>query len=74
MTTRYNPTVFEAESNAWRAYRNSVLRDYNDLRAQRGHNNGSTFVDPSPRSRQYGAAWLAAYRERELHCRRRNGA
>ena len=75
MTVRHDAKVHKLEALAWRAYQASVHSDYKAVRFERPHDAaGGGYVDPSARSCEHGAAWLTAYRERDLHCRRRRGA
>ncbi len=74
MTVRHDAAAYKAEGRAWRAYQESVHTDYREECMERSYKTGGVYVDPSEISREHGAAWLAAYRERELHCRRRKGA
>ena len=74
MTVRHDSKTHEAEAIAWVNYCANITSDYREQRAGSRSKDGHGYVDPSPQSRAAGAAWLAAYRERELHCRRRMGA
>lgn len=69
MTVRHNPEVFEAEAKAWATYKASVSRDYAGNRSVRRQ----IYIESSLRTQECGSAWLASYRERELHCRRVRG-
>lgn len=69
-TVRHDAEACAAERRAWGNYVDSVHEDY----CKAGGRSKKVYVAPSPRTRQFGAAWLASCRERELHTRRRKGA
>lgn len=73
MRVRHYAPVYKAECSAWRTFRAAVVRDYREAPRTPGAERGGGYVDPSGATRERGAAWLAAYRERARHCRRRSG-
>lgn len=73
MKVRYYPAAYKAESRAWRMFRAAVVRDYREANRVPGMARSGGYVDASPATCERGAAWLAAYRERDRHCRRHRG-
>lgn len=73
MYVRHDSTVHDLERTAWCRFQAGVQRDYQQARKARTYDSSAGYVYPSASTREDGAAWLAAYRERDRHCRRHRG-